>query len=207
MRKFGCVTTAVGAMICVAGLLFYVIAGRGLANARRVTSIALPIGRAVQTDLITVDTTRLCSISVSGTVRRQRAAFTFPFRYSVLDPSGRVLSSGSVRFGSRDDAAWSSRTRLDASLGFYRHEFGSDAFAGGPPGRIRVEAQLDPDTSGLGEKVRDFTLVVYDNTTEQRRPVVAGTVLVILGIATAGFGLFKYIDGASRELSAGTGTR
>src|SRR4051794_6738577 len=92
-KKSGCVTVVAGVVLCVASLALYVTAGLGLLHARRVASTALPIGRAVQSDLITVDTTRLCSISVAATVRSKRPAFSFPLRYTVLDASGHVLSS------------------------------------------------------------------------------------------------------------------
>src|SRR4029078_3131526 len=194
-RKFGCMTAIAGALLCVVSLALYVTAGLGLIHARRVGSIALPIGSAVQSDLITVDTTRLCSISVTVNVRRQRPVFLFPLRYSVLDASGQVLASAETIVGSRDRAAWSSRPSLGRGDGWYRHEFGFDAFAVKPPGRIRVQAQLDPDTRSDREKFEDLTLIVYDNTSEQRKPVTVGTILLIAGIAIGGFGTFKFIDG------------
>jgi hypothetical protein len=97
--------------------------------------------------------------------------------------------------GSRDRAAWSSRTLLEGGNYWYRHEYGFDAFAVKPPGRIRVQAQLDPDTRADHQKVQELTLIVYDNTSEQRTPVKAGSILLVTGIAIGGFGTFKFIDG------------
>lgn len=197
-------TAITGALLCLASLAFYIPAALGLIHARRVASMALPIGTPVQSDLITVDTARLSSISVTASVRRQRPFFLFPLRYSVVDESGRVLSSAETIVGSRDRAAWSSRTLLPRGDGWYRHEFGFDAFPVKPPGRIRVQAQLDPDTRSDHEKVEDLTLIVYDNTSEQRTPVTVGTILLVAGIAICGFGTFKFIDGMASEQSAGT---
>jgi hypothetical protein len=195
-------TAIAGALLCVASLAFYVPAALGLIHARRVASIALPIGSPVQSDLITVDTTRLCSISVTANVRRQRPAISFPLRYSVLDATGQVLSSAETVVGSRDRAAWSSRTLLSRGDGWYRHEFGFDAFAVKGPGRIRVQAQLDPDTRSDEKKVEDLTLIVYDNTSEQRTPVTIGTILVVAGVVIAGFGMFKFVDAVLSQRSA-----
>jgi hypothetical protein len=202
MKKFGCAAAIIGAILCIAGLALYVMAGLGALHARPVASIALPIGRAVRSDFINVDTKRLCSISVTANLRTKHPGISFPLRYSVLDASGEVLSSVETVFGNRTRAVWTSRSAMGGSLGWTHYEYGYETFAVKPPGRIRIEAQLDPDTQTRPEKVEDITLIVYDNASDHRRPVLAGTVLFCGGAVIGGLGLVMFIAGIARNRSA-----
>src|SRR5712692_1067845 len=202
MKKFGCATAVIGAILCIAGLALYVMAGVGALNARPVASIALPVGRAVRSDFIKVDTKRLCSISVTANLRTKHPVVSFPLRYSVFDASGEVLSSRQTVFGSRDRAVWTSRSMMGGSLGWYHYEHGYETFAVKPPGRIRIEAQLDPDMQTRPERVEDITLMVYDNVSDHRRPVFAATVLFCGGAVIGGLGIVMFIAGVVRNRSA-----
>jgi hypothetical protein len=202
MKNFGCAAAVIGTILCIAGLALYVMAGVGAINARPVASIALPVGRAVRSDFIKVDTKRLCSISVTANLRTKYPAVSFPLRYSVFDASGEVLSSGQTVFGRRDRAVWTSRTMMGGSLGLYHHEYGYETFAVKPPGRIRIEAQLDPDTQTRPSRVEDITLIVYDNVSDHRRPVFAGTVLSCGGAVIGGLGIVMFVAGVARNRSA-----
>ena len=194
MKKFGCAAAVIGPILCVAGLALYVFAGIGAMHARPVTSIALPVGRAVQSDFITVDTKRLCSISVVANVRSRIPGFSFPLRYSVFDASGHVLSSAQTMFR-KDRAIWTSRSLMGRPDAWYHHEYGYEPFAVNPPGRIRVEARLDPEPEVRRGKVEDIALIVYDNVSDHRKPVFAATALFFLGAVIGGLGIVMFIAG------------
>src|SRR6185369_11248268 len=73
--------------------------------ARRVATVALPVGERVDTGWLDVDTGRLCQVTVHVRVvtptvdhtRRRRqldkyeAVYNFPLQYTVLDGSGNVF--------------------------------------------------------------------------------------------------------------------
>jgi hypothetical protein len=117
----------------------------------------------------------------------------------VFDASGAVLSSGETVFGDRSGAVWTSRGMVGGSPGWYHHEYGYESFAVKPPGRIRIEAQLDPDTRVPPARIEDSKLIVYDNATDQKRPVIAGTILFFGGAVIGGLGIVLFIAGRGRR--------
>ena len=198
MKRVGCAVAVVGAVLCVAALALWIVTGIRSTQARRVASIALPIGRAVRSDFIRVDPKRPCSISASVNVRSKNPGISFPLRYSVLDASGAVLSSARTVVGDRTRAVWTSRTLMGGPAAWYHLEYGFDSFDVKPPGMIRIEAQLDADTRREGRRVEDLTLIVYDHASDQKNPVVAGTILFVAGAVAGGVGIVMVIVGASR---------
>jgi hypothetical protein len=82
--------------------------------------------------------------------------------------------------------------------GWYHHEYGYEPFAVKPPGRVRVEAQLDPEAQVRRGDIEDIALIVYDNVSDHRKPVFAGTALFLGGAIIGGLGIVMLIAGAAR---------
>ena len=211
MLRYGCGLAILGVLLFAGSLaLFGVSILRGT-QAREVADVSLELGESTTTAPIRVETDRLAQVTVRGTVRgdsvqekrefdetEYELRFSFPVSYSVLDSNGAVIHS------QRTTVAWNSGSRTYSgwqvtSAGGYVHaEYWFEKFQVPPPGEIRVEVRLDPD-SRYGATIEEPTLRVYDRVSRHSGRVFGGLALFLLGPAIALVGCILFIVGMMRR--------
>jgi len=173
----------------------------------------LELGKETTSELLTVDTDRSCQVafaldvasrSVQETQQMGRDEFelrySFPYAYKVKDEGGEVL------FAQDGELRWNEGTRLftnkavGASGGQARIQTNMAKFDVPPPGRIRVEAIVKPDTQ-YGSEATKAEAKVYDDVSRHARSIIAGAVLILFGPLTMIVGFVLFLVGWAREAS------
>lgn len=214
MKKFGCAIAVLGLLLMIGSIALFGTSISRAFEAKQVASIPITVGEEVTTEVIEVNTARLCQVTLEVDVTTEsvqeddddpmrepgdppkfEARYNFPFRYVVLNEEGDTIFSGA------DDVAWDrgmrsfSAENLDATGGTVSVEHMYDKFAVAPPGRIRIRIELNSDETYQAEA--DHVAVnVYDNVSKQGGRVVggfatmcAGPMLIVAGIVVFVLGL------------------
>ena len=188
MKKLGCVFMLIGLLLLIGGVLTL---GRttGEGDANRVAVVPLTIGSKGSTDLITVKTDKLCAVGYSMEFRGKSSKEDdavqrdFPFSYTVFEEDGQELCSGT------QDIDWA--PDRDAT-NYYTSRI-PFKFQVGPPGKIRVEAEI-----GLGSYASDLKsaeLIVWDNVPDQTIVVLIGSAMLSLGALIGFVGMVLFVFG------------
>jgi len=197
VKKIGCSLTVLGVLLVVlSGVLFYTTIVNAL-RAHQTETFELPIGKTFISDYFTVNTSRACVATVtlgikSDSVQEEqefgdrdyKLRYRFPVSYTVEDETAQVII--------REDtwAAWDTGTRFCRDIdvtstggsGTIEHQFRK--FNVQPPGRVRVEARIDPDSRYLAQ-LTFARLNVYARVSRHTKYVVGG-----LAALFGGGGLF-----------------
>ena len=218
MRKLGCLLGLIGLLMLIGGFgVFGMIAVRA-SQANEVASIDLELGKTATTDLLTVNTDKACQVAVrisaeSTSIHRgvgsnsdQEPLYDFPFSYKVLDADGKVLHSQDDSLAWNHGAKLNTRETAGPSSGTVKTQCEFDKFDVAAPGKIRVEATVQPDTKYKAE-AKSLTLGVYDNVSRHGESVLGGVLLVVVGPAVAGLGLLLFIVGVARGKKAPQATQ
>ncbi|MCO6459552.1 MAG: hypothetical protein J5I93_29920 [Pirellulaceae bacterium] len=197
ITRIGIGLLVVGVAMFFGSCFLFGSVGLRAAAANKALSVAIEPGQPVTTDVVTVDTSRLCSISVHVKVQSNKVytnstidpqthksveqhtlQYDFPIRYRVLDSAGNVLHE------QRERVAWNSGVRTggggtvsSAEGGMIENEHHFAKFKVGAPGRVQVDIALDPDTE-YGATLQSATLIVYDNVSRHGGPVLNGFVML-----------------------------
>src|SRR5262249_18715456 len=75
-----------------------------------------------------------------------------------------------------------------------------------PPGQIRIEAQLDPDST-YQAVASDLQLLVYDNVSQHTKPVTIGVILIAIGGPLGLAGIVLFMIGSIRKAENTTATQ
>lgn len=231
MKKIGCGIAVLGILLVVGSFALFGMSITRAIEANQAASIPITVGEEVTTDVIDVDTSRLCQVTLAVDVRTEsvqekeddamrepgdppefEARYDFPFRYTVLDADGNTIFSGS------DHIAWdrgmrsNSGRNVDATGGTVSVEHMYDKFPVPPPGRIRIRIEVDPDTT-YEARAESVTLNVYDNVSKQGASVFggfasmcAGPILVFIGIVVFVVGLLTGKQGRNTGEPSGLGS-
>jgi hypothetical protein len=211
MKTAGCTVAIVGAVLFIGSLGLF---GREIiraASAHQVMVSPLEFGKTIKMPSTNVDTSQLCSISINAHVRSEYSErrtgqdrsesydikFAFPFQYSVYDPTGKVLMTEKRDFA-YDKTKMTSESRVTEHGGSAYISEDYEKFKVSPPGKIFVEAKIDPDTNFHAE-ASGLRLVLSDNVTEHSKGVIGGVILLLLGGAGTLGGLVVFGIGAFRK--------
>ena len=212
MMKIGCATAVVGVLLIGGSFALFGLSIMHAVEARQVASVPISIGEEVTTDLINVDTSKLCQMTLLVDVRTEsvqeddfpgppdmepefEARYDFPFRYTVLDLEGKTVYSSSNHIG-WDSGTISTLTEdVGAAGGTVSVEHSFDKFEVSKPGRIQVRIEIEPDTTYNAESQK-VMLNIYDNVSRQSPSVIGGfsmlcfaPILIVTGTILFFFGL------------------
>jgi hypothetical protein len=203
MKKAGGIVALFGLVLCIASFGLF---GREIiraVTAHEVASTPLEPGSRIATPPIRVDTEKLCLISVKGTIRSQHSNddvnYRYPFQYTVYDANGNVLVTENRDFS---NDAQSRVTRIGQTANVvcdYKR------FKVPPPGTMRVEAQIDADTT-YRTTATDLRLVVSDGVSERSNSVLAGCAAAGGGLLAMVGGLILFLIGVARARKTHTNT-
>ncbi len=224
MKRLGITILLVGmAMFLTSCFLFALVPIRSAA-ANKAMTVPVEIGEKITTDFVNVDTSRLCSISFDVTVRSDKVhtntsrdpqtrkekkeyklQYNFPVSYRVLDADENVIHFQTTKI------AWNSSVRtgggeVDGPQGgrtTVGHHF--DKFKVNEPGRIQVEAEIQPD-SEYEAVLESANLIVYDNVSKHGRSLVGGCAMICFAPLLIILGAILTIAGFARS-PRGTGSR
>jgi len=212
MRKAGCALGIIGGLLCIASL---VLLGRSIlraTEAHTVQTLVLTPSTPLKTENISVSTSRFCMIAVrakieSHHVRRTTTQdsddlvlqYAFPFKYTVYDQNGKVLVKETTEFSDNDGKVHTkSNEHVTDESGNALITSDYEKFAVAPPGQIRIEAQLDPDST-YQARATDLQLLIYDNVSEHTKPVTIGVVLLAIGGPLGFAGVLLFMIGSIRK--------
>ena len=208
LKRIGIGLLILGVTMFFGSCFLFGSVGFNAAAANKATSVPLTPGTQAKTDVVSVDTSRLCSISVrvkvqsdkvytyqgrdpgsNKPVEKHALKYAFPIRYRVLDSAGNVLQeqndkvayNSGVRSGGDGTVNSSAGGELESE-----HHFAK--FKVEPPGRIQVEALLEPDAE-FGATLPSATLIVYDNVSRHSSSLLGGffmlcfaPLVIVLGV-------------------------
>lgn len=212
MKVVGCITAILGSILCIVSLVLFGETIFRVTQARRVQTIPIELGKKLTTDLIHVDTSRFCMISVETKVRTEHTRmkhddngdhpvleYAFPFRYTVFDSKGKVLYTEEVAFASGNGKIRSaSNEHVTENGGSSTIKYDYEKFSPPLDGEIRVEAQLDPDEK-YNATAEAPELFIYDNVSKHTKPLAIGFILLSIGGPFIGIGLILFFVGLFRK--------
>jgi hypothetical protein len=223
MAKVGCGIALAGVLLMAGSCAAFGVSIKRAVAARQVASIPIAVGEEITTDVMEVDTARLCQVALRVNVRSTSVQeddelrfpdekpefeirYDFPFRYSVLDADGDTVYSSSHHL------AWNSGTQLisakdvDATGGRVNVEHSFDKFKVSPPGRIRIRIEIEPDETYRAE-AQQVMLNVYDNVSKQGSTVLGGFAMICMAPLLIGTGIIVFLIGVLSGGSRGEGER
>jgi len=201
-----------GGILCIAS---FVLLGKTIlraTEAHTAQTIPLTPGVPLKTENISVNTSRFCMIAVraqieSHHVRRTTTQdsdelileYAFPFKYTVYDQNGRILATETTEFSDNDGKVHTnSRQHVTDQGGNALVTSDYEKFVVAPPGEIRIEAQLDPDSS-YQANAADLKLLVYDNVSQHTKTVTIGVILIAIGGPLGFAGMLLFMIGSIRK--------
>jgi hypothetical protein len=217
MTRIGISILVVGMVMLVGSCFLFGFTGIRASEANKALTVPIEPNKSIKTDLVNVDTGRLCSISVRvkvrssqvytiqerdpnsrRTVTKYHLKYTFPIRYRVLDAAGNVLHEQSERIDPNAGVRSGLATVDNPEGGVAEVEHYFAKFKVADPGRIQVEATLENDTQ-YGAKMESASLIVYDNVSRHTGTLVTGffmmcfsPVVVVVGAFLTLVGLIKH---------------
>ena len=213
MKVLGCAISIVGILLCVASVALFGLTISRAMEARPVQTLPLEMGNKLNSDVITVDTSKLCMIALKAKVtstsaRRQTGSedkydlqFSFPFRYRVVDEDGKVLVTEDTRFADDTGTRSFRDQHVTSNGGTVEVETGYEKFPVTSPGKIRVEAEIHLDETDPAT-AEGLNLIVYDRVSKHAKSVTAGVLLLVLGGGLAILGGVLFIVGSTRSPKA-----
>ena len=204
MKKFGCLIATLGLAMFGGSLGLFGTAILRATQANKVTEVTLEPGRKASTELLTVDTSKACQVAVELDIESRSVQeaetmgergvslrYCFPFSYRVLDADGKLLFSEQGRLDWNKGTRITHGSSVDLSGGTATIQHNLEKLDIEPPGRIKVEAMVSPDTQH-GAVARAVTLGVYDNVSRHAKSVGAGVLLLLAGpfVSIVGIALF-----------------
>ena len=217
LMKIACPITISGlAMIIVSFGLFGSAIWRGL-DANEVLSAPLEPNKVNSTELIEVDTHKNCMISViidfkSNSVQEEEEKFgkpdevkyklkyRFPVSYKVLNADESIIHAEkrNVGWNEMNIATSPHSTEVDSRGGTAVIEHYFAKFKVSPPGLIRVEVEVGPDSHYRAE-AKSLELKIYDNVSKHAKSVLGGCFLCCVGPLVLIVGVILCIIGLVRS--------
>jgi hypothetical protein len=173
MKRTGWILLALGLASGLVSLWLFFKLARQLGPDLRVAQLPIPLGEPLRSPVIEVDTSQQVALGiklwVSSQETRERSGdeeeldlrYSFPFRYRVTDEAGRELASQVTAIAHDVTPRRPYDRKIGPAGGTSRVDHRYDLFTVPPPGRIVVEARVDPDSTYRAE-VLDMKLEVYD---------------------------------------------
>ena len=208
MKKVGCLLVllglaAIAGSICLFGLSIF----RAM-DARQAATVPLTIGTEKTTELVTVDTDKLCMLGLKMDISGKSAIkdaqvidkevynlrYSFPVSYSVFDADGKKI------FAQKTNAAWNEGTRVStqsavtASGGQVTIEGQFEKFSVPAPGRVKVQIEVEPDGT-YKAKARNAQLIIYDNVSRHAKTLLGGAGLICIAPGLVLIGLVIFVIG------------
>lgn len=206
MKKIGCLIGLVGLLMFVGSFGMFVMVGVRAAQARKVASLELGVGKTATTETLTVATDKACQVAVqihvesesidrgAGTDSADRVQYEFPFSYKVLDADGKLLHSQDTAIAYDQGTKENSSKSVTGESGSERGRCNFEKFDVPAPGVVRVEATVGPDTEYHAE-AKALTLEVYDSVARHGSAVGGALALMFIGPVVGLLGLFLFIIG------------
>jgi hypothetical protein len=181
-------------------------------KARQAGSVPIELGVQKTTDIIEVDTGKLVRIAVRANIQgysvqeetefgetEYKLRYDFPVSYRVSDEKGAVIFSETTRMNWDTGCGHYSRDDVTSAGGAMSAEQPFDKFEVPPPGKVKVEVRVDPDTRHQAQ-ARSLQLIVYDNVSSHAARIRAGLIMLLLGPPLVISGGIVFIIGlASRK--------
>lgn len=216
MKALGCIIAIFGGVLCIVSFVLFGATIFRAAQARQERVFPLELGQKLNTELIRVDTSRLCMVAVKAKVRSEHTRsihvddgdhrvldYDFPFRYTIYDSKGTVLLSENVDFAQGNGkASIVSDEDIRESDGSMEIKNDYEKFTPPPMGEIRIEAQLDPDGT-YHASAEMPQLIVYDHVSQHMKSFAIGLILVSIGGFSAMSGLAIFLFGLLRKSNPG----
>jgi hypothetical protein len=198
MARIGCGIAVVGVLLMCGSFAFFGVSIARALDARQVASIPVAVGEEITTDLIDVDTSRQCQVTLQVDVRTEsaqekddgprfpdekaefEARYDFPFRFTVLDAEGNTVYSSSNRVAWNSGSQSTTAEDVDAKGGTVSVEHSYDKFKVSPPGKIRVRIEFESDETYHAE-TQKVMLNVYDNVSKHGTSVFGGFAMMFVG--------------------------
>lgn len=205
MKALGCVLGVLGGLICIASLVMFGAAIFRATEAHQVQSFTLQPGSKISSDLLSIDTSRFCMVTVGGRIESEHVIkttqnnedklsleFDFPFKYTIYDSNGNEIQGENTKFSNSSGKFTStSESSITDKGGKAEITIDYDKFSPPASGKLRIEAELQPDTI-YSAKLESAELKIYDHVSKHAKSVVIGVILLGGGglIALAGVILF-----------------
>lgn len=204
MKKLGCPMVILGLLLSVASFLLFGRAITRAVSARLVKTVPIEVGEKTTTDVITVDTDKFCQIAIKMRIRTEsvqekeefgdveyEGRYKFPVAYRVSDAQGSMVLSENVNAQWNEGSRSFSVMNMRETGGTLTAQQSFAKFRVPPPGDIRVEVKVEPDTR-YGAEASDVALKVYDNVSKHAASVASGIAMLLLGpvLVLVGFILF-----------------
>ena len=219
MRRIGGILALAGLFMSVASMvLFGRTIQRGL-QARLVDTVPMELGKEATTGLLDVDADRSCQVAIKLAVdtasveeetqeggARYTLRYSFPYTYKVTDAKGGVVfaQEGSLRWD--NGVRIISHAKVGASGGTARVQFNLAKFEVPPPGQIKVDATVSPDTQ-YGAQAANVELRVYDDVSRHTPSMVVAGILVLFGPAVMITGAILYVIAWAQRVNAAADAR
>jgi hypothetical protein len=208
MKAFGCVLAILGGLICVASFVLFGTAIFRATEAHEVQVFTLQPGSKLSSDLIAVDTSRFCMITVKGRVESEHVIkttqnneeklsleFNFPLSYAVYDSAGRKIQGENTAYSSNSGKLTSTGdSNLTENGGTAEITIDYEKFNPPADGKLRIEAELQPDTV-YSAKLQSPELKVYDHVSKHAKSLVVGFILLAAGGIFALAGVIFFVIG------------
>ena len=213
MKKIGCLLGIVGLIMFIGSFAMFGMIAVRATQANKVASVDMEVGTSAATDELTVSTDKACQVAVrihvestsiergTGSNGGQKVQYEFPFSCKVLDPDGKVIHSQDDSIASGHGVKVNSSQRISSGHGTARAQCNFGKFDVAAPGKIRVEATVQPDTKYNAE-AQSLTLEVYDNVSRHSGTVGSAVTLVLLGPLVGVLGIVIFIVGVARGKKA-----
>ncbi len=212
MKRIGCGIALLGIAVFVGSFAFFGFSIIRTFKARQAGSVPIELGVQKTTDIIEVDTGKLVRIAVEVDIqsysvqeetefgeREYKLRYDFPISYRVSDEKGAVIFSETTRMNWDTGSRSYSGDDVTSAGGVMTVKHSFDKFEVPPPGKIKVEVRVDPDTRHQAQ-ARSLQLIVYDNVSSHAGRVGAGLIMLFLGPPLVICGGIVFIIGlASRK--------
>lgn len=212
MRKIGCVLGIFGAILCIAS---FILLGRSIlraTEARTVETIPMNPGTPLKTESLSVNTSRFCMLALRAKIESHHVKqvstsdsnelvlqYAFPFKYTIYDQTGKILATETTEFSDNDGKVHTkSNEHVTEESGNALITSDYEKFTVPSPGQIKIEAQLDPDST-YEATISDTQLLVYDNVSQHTKPVTIGIVLIAIGGPLGFVGVLLFMIGSIRK--------
>jgi len=211
MKKIGCVFMLIGLLPFIGGLVTFGWMVKRDMDANRVAVVPLTLGSKATSDLITVNTEKLCGVGYSveffagpgkkgDTAQSDSALNSTPTHGSPTWPHDAVQSDFTLNFTVFDEDGQEIASgahgidrvpKRNKTVRFVSYSLAN--FQVGPSGKIRVEGEIGPGSYASDLKCAELT--VWDNVTDPAIFAISGLAMLLLGAVIGFVGMVFFVFG------------
>ncbi len=223
MKRIGITLLLLGLAMFLGSCFLFVSVPIRSAAANKAISVEAKTGQDIATEAFSVDTSRLCSVSVNVTVTSDQVStmesldpethkprekyhlrYSFPFRYRILDADGNTIHTEETRIASDSGVRSGDGTVASSQGGTAGIEHHFAKFKVRDPGRIRLEASIEPD-SEYGATLDSSAVIVYDNVSRHGQSILTAVGLICFSPLMIIIGAILTIVGLAKTSRRGIG--